>query len=81
MPPRGKQKQTLVRAYSDRDVTDLLANEPVLDHYNTHIRVFSKFDKELRTVTNNTDIIIQENLFLLKTNNALFKPITAQSSN
>ena len=77
MPPRRKHKQTLVRAYSDRDVTDLLAKEPVLDHYNTQRRVFSKFDKELRTVTTSTDIIIQENLFLLRTNNALFKPITA----
>ena len=59
MPPKGgKAKQTLVRAFSDRDVNDLKANEPVLDHYLTQKRLFSKYDKQLRNMASNIDIII-----------------------
>ena len=65
-----RKKQSLVRAYSD--VTDgLLTIIPDFEHYATQKRIFSKFDDNLRTVENHIAIIIQENLFLVKANNAL----------
>ena len=78
MPRKGGNgKHTLVRAFSDRDVDDLKATEPVSDHYKTQPRLFSKFDKELRNMASNIDIIIEENIYQLKTIDALYKPITA----
>ena len=69
-------KKKLVRAYTekDRNPTTII---PDFDHYNTQKRIFSKFHDDLRMVENNVAILIQENLFLVKAPNALFKHNTA----